>query len=246
VSDAEPPRGTLGTVRNAGVLLDLLSEGPAYRQLSDLAERSRLSLPTVHRLLRSLVAAGLVEQDPRSSRYGLGPELVRLSERYLERLPLLQTIHPYLIDLRNRTAATLLLARRVRNTVVYLERIEGGHTGQLQRARRTFPVTATAAGRVLIGRAGSEAWKQLDCGDDGPDLAELQRWAQADHVVTAVDAPRGHEEVAVPIFASDDTAMGALAARGGPPEFTGEQLVEAVLPELQQTAELVTRMADHG
>ena len=85
MAEAELPRGTLGTVRNAATLLDLLSDGPAFQQLSDLAERSGLSLPTVHRLLRSLVAAGLVEQDPASSRYSLGSELVRLSERYLDR-----------------------------------------------------------------------------------------------------------------------------------------------------------------
>src|SRR4051812_39061984 len=57
-------RGTLGTVRNATTLLSLLAEGPAYNQLTDLAERSGMSLPTVHRLLRSLALAGLVEQDP--------------------------------------------------------------------------------------------------------------------------------------------------------------------------------------
>ena len=76
-------RDRLGTVRNAVVLLQLLAEGPAYQHLTDLADRSGLSLPTVHRLLRSLVLAELVEQDPRSSRYGLGPELTRLSHRYL-------------------------------------------------------------------------------------------------------------------------------------------------------------------
>ena len=43
-------RGTLGTVRNATLLLSLLAEGPAYNQLTDLAERSGMSLPTVHRL----------------------------------------------------------------------------------------------------------------------------------------------------------------------------------------------------
>ncbi|MPZ95851.1 MAG: helix-turn-helix domain-containing protein, partial [Propionibacteriales bacterium] len=44
-------RGTLGTVRNAVLLLDLLTDGPAYQQLTDLADRSGLSVPTVHRLL---------------------------------------------------------------------------------------------------------------------------------------------------------------------------------------------------
>src|SRR6266511_6438101 len=37
---AQAPRGTLGTVRNATLLLDLLSEGSPYQQLTDLAEQS--------------------------------------------------------------------------------------------------------------------------------------------------------------------------------------------------------------
>ena len=107
---ADDHRGTLGTVRNATQLLSLLAEGPAYSQLTDLAERSGMSLPTVHRLLRSLALAGLVEQDPRSLRYGLGPEIVRLSERYLDRLPVLRALSPYLGELRDATKTTVLVA----------------------------------------------------------------------------------------------------------------------------------------
>ena len=70
----ELPRGTLGTVRNAMLLLELLDEGAPFQQLTDLAERSELSLPTVHRLLRSLAAAGLVEQLEEEHRVPHRPE----------------------------------------------------------------------------------------------------------------------------------------------------------------------------
>ena len=89
-------RGGLGTVRNAVILLELLAQGPGFRALTDLAEQSGLSLPTTHRLLRSLALADFVSQDPRSSRYGLGPELTHLSHRYLARLPAVAALEPYL------------------------------------------------------------------------------------------------------------------------------------------------------
>src|SRR3712207_2022816 len=104
-SDAMSP-GMLGTIRKAGLLLDLLSTGPLYQQLSELAGRCGLTLPTVHRLLRSLVRLGLVSQHPTSYGYGLGPELVRLSESYLMRLPVVQALTPYLFELRTTTKAT--------------------------------------------------------------------------------------------------------------------------------------------
>jgi IclR family transcriptional regulator, acetate operon repressor len=242
VSEGEVPRGTLGTIHNASVLLDLLSDGPAYQQLSDLADRSGLSLPTVHRLLRSLVAAGVVQQDPASSRYGLGPELVRLSERYLDRLPLLQSLRPYLVDLRNRTGVTVQVAVRVRDMVVYIERIDGVDSVQLQRSGRTLPVRSVASGRLVAGHGGPEVWKQLVKLDDTLTFDQLEDWSRADHLIADFDGPRGYVEVAVPLGCADGFDTAALSAIGGPPSFTPEQLLADVLPELQQTAALVERM----
>ena len=245
MAEQEPARGTLGTVRNASALLDLLSDGSAYQQLSDLAERSGLSLPTVHRLLRSLVAAGLVEQDPVSSRYGLGPELVRLSERYLDRLPLLQRLRPYLVDLRNRTSATVLVAMLVRDMVVNVERVDGLDAADtVQRMARSAPAHHTAAGRLLLGRAGPAAWKQYLNGnlDDPPPVTALESWAEADLLHGPVEGLRTHTEVAVPIASTDGSGSAALVATGGPPRFTREHLVDEIGPELQQTAALMKRL----
>src|SRR5438132_1118079 len=144
-------RGTLGTVRNATLLLSLLAEGPAYNQLTDLAERSGMSLPTVHRLLRSLALAGLVEQDPRSLRYSLGPDIVRLSERYLDRLPTLRALSPYLRELRDTTKTTILVALLVRTSIIYVDRVDGEEgAGVFREAHRVHPALDTAAGRRTI------------------------------------------------------------------------------------------------
>lgn len=247
MAESETPRGTLGTVRNAAHLLDLLATGPAFHQLTDLAERSGLSVPTVHRLLRSLVAAGLVEQDPRSSRYGLGPELVRLSERYLDRMPLLQTLAPYLVDLRNRTRASVHVALLVRDTVVYVDRIEGADAGEtLRRFDRSAPAHTTAAGRLLLARRGPEAWKPLLSEPGLPTAEQWQNWADRQFLAARVDGLHDHVEVAVGVPAADGTTLAALVATGGPPTLTRETLERDVVPQLAQTATLVARMSAHG
>lgn len=238
--------GTLGTIRNASVLLELLSDGPAYQQLSDLAERSGLSVPTVHRLLRSLIAAGLVEQDPSSARYGLGAELVHLAERYLRRQPLMQGLMPYLVDLRNRTGATVLIAMLVGETVIYVERIDGDDGALLRRSERSFPCLDTPAGRLLASRGDAQLWQQLSDGQGRERIAELEHWASCDHLVDQLESPRGHLEVAVPVLRADGSASAALAATGGPPRFADGELVEVVLPELRQTAELAGRLSSHA
>src|SRR5690625_5014939 len=95
-------RGGLGTVRNATKLLSFLAEGPALQHLTDLAERSGMSVPTVHRLLRSLVLADFAIQDPTTLRYGLGPEISPLSTHYLSKHPVLNAVSPFVVALRDQ------------------------------------------------------------------------------------------------------------------------------------------------
>lgn len=244
MSVAGPPRHTLGTIRNAATLLDLLSRGPTYHQLTDLAERSQLSVPTVHRLLRSLMAAGLVSQDPLSSRYGLGSELVRLSERYLERLPLLQVIGPYLVELRKSTSGTVLVAMLVRRTVVYVDRIDGEDVGGIfRRPDRSSPAVRTAAGRLLLARAGPQAWTAAADDDRNcPTPQQWERWSTAGFLTGDVDHLDGHLEVAVPILDGPDGALAALVATGGPPAFTPASAADEIAPRLQRTATQVARV----
>jgi IclR family transcriptional regulator, acetate operon repressor len=244
----ESPRGTLGTVRNATLLLELLSQGAPYQQLTDLAERSGLSLPTVHRLLRSLAAAGLVEQDPDSLRYGLGPELIRLSERYLARLPVFRALSPYLVELRDATQATVLAAVLVRGSTVYIDRVDGHDAGGVFREpKRMRPALETAAGRLLSARAADGVWDEaLAASTNGqrPTRADRERWARAPHLVL-VEEP-DHAEIAVPVLSPDGGVLAALVAAGSAKRYSKDVLVGEVAPQLSRTAAAVSRRLSHG
>src|SRR2546423_6698007 len=122
-------RGTLGTMRNAAVLLELLSEGPLHVPFTELSERSGLSPSTTHRLLRSLVLAGLVQQDARTSRYSLGLHVVRLSESYLARQPVLRALGPYVVELRTMTEATVLVELLVGGAGLFAGPVGADHAG---------------------------------------------------------------------------------------------------------------------
>lgn len=231
--DGGGERGTLGTVRNASLLLKLLSNGAAYQQLTDLAERSGLSLPTVHRLLRSLVVAGLVEQNPESSRYSLGPELVRLSEQYLARLPVLRALGPYLVELRNTTKATVLVGLLVRGSLVYVDRLDGEDLGGVFRvSHRVHHPVDTAAGRVLLAHAG-RAGRAVADGLADEDC--LRKWAEAPHVLVT-DELHDSAEVAVPVRDQGGRVLAALAAAGTLHSFPDSELTQRVVPQLLRVA----------
>jgi IclR family acetate operon transcriptional repressor len=235
-------RGTLGTVRNAVKLLDLLADGAAYQQLTDLAERSGLSVPTAHRLLRSLVLADLVEQDPRSSRYSLGPEVTRLSQRYLGRLPILGALSPYLVSLRDTLQTTIHVAVLVRESVVYVDRIDASDGGPYRESHRVTDALSTSAGRLLAARASDDVWKQCVAShplvlDEDPDRLR-SAWARAPHLAAPAD------ELAVVVHDAVQTPVAALAATVPPGADAAR--IEAMSLHLTRTATAAGRTLGHG
>jgi IclR family acetate operon transcriptional repressor len=245
-----PPaeRGGLGTVRNAVRLLELLGQGPAYQQLTDLAERSHMSIPTVHRLLRSLVLAQLVVQDPRSSRYGLGPELTRLSHHYLARLPLLGALGPYLSQVRDQVQSTVHVQVLVRGEVVYIDRMDGDDRGPYREAHRVQPALDTAGGRILAARAPDEAWALVLEGLPAAERsgAQDQRtdWAAAEHLALSPADPALPAEVAVPVVDGQGVTVAALAANVSDPGDTAA--VSVVAAHLGRAAKAAGRTLGHA
>lgn len=245
---AENGRGGLGTVRNAVTLLELLADGPAYHQLTDLAERSSMSIPTVHRLLRSLVLADLAVQDPATSRYGLGPELTRLSHHYLTRLPLIGAVSPYLSQVRDKVGATVHVEVLVRGEVVYVDRVDGGAVGPYRESNRVHSALDTAGGRVLAARAADEEWDHA-LRLAAPEVQETatscrEQWAAAEWLLHEPDDMTVPAEVAVPVLDAGGAAVGAISA-DIPDAGDGEHVAGAAA-YLGRAAKAAGRTLGHG
>src|ERR687888_329414 len=72
------------TVDRAARILKALAGGPGRLGVSELSARLGLAKGTVHGLLRTLQAHGLVEQHADTDKYQLGPALLQLSNRFLD------------------------------------------------------------------------------------------------------------------------------------------------------------------
>ncbi|MGU3494583.1 IclR family transcriptional regulator [Xanthobacteraceae bacterium A53D] len=122
----DPSGGGTQSIERAIALLLLVGRGgtPGMR-LSDLVARSGLPKPTVRRVLVALVRAGLLDQDPLTRRYHIGPETYVLGTLASERFG----IHALSLDGLTRLAqqsgdcAFLSVARD--SYVVCLHREEG-------------------------------------------------------------------------------------------------------------------------
>ena len=76
MTKSERPKTRLSSVTTAVRLLKTFSEKDVEIGISALSKRLGVSKSTVHRLATTLVAEGLLEQNPETERYHLGVALL--------------------------------------------------------------------------------------------------------------------------------------------------------------------------
>lgn len=141
-------------VDRALLLLELLAQAGGRLAITDLAQRSRLPLGTVHRLLASLAARGYVRQDT-DRRYALGTALLPLGDAATRMLG--SWALPFLSQLAEQSGETANLAVLEDDHVTYLAQAPGRHRMRMftEVGRRVLP-HSTAVGKVLL------AWQDDD------------------------------------------------------------------------------------
>jgi len=145
------------SVDRAARILKALAGGPGRLGVSELSARLGLAKGTVHGLLRTLQDHGLVEQHADSDKYQLGPELLKLSGRYLD-----------LSELRARSLAwSELLAERAQEAVRVAVQHENGvlvihhvfrpdASLQILEVGAVLPLHATALGKAVLAYLDDE------------------------------------------------------------------------------------------
>jgi len=108
------PTGTVRSVNRALEILHILSfnASSSGMSFSDLQAQSGLSKGTLHRLLKTLMLAGFVEQAAGSRVYYLGLEFLSLGERAANRLDIREVTRPSLDRLATATGDTVMLTIR--------------------------------------------------------------------------------------------------------------------------------------
>ncbi len=121
------PSDTVQSVRRALEILHILSfnASSSGMRFSDLQAQSGLSKGTLHRLLKSLLTEGFVEQAAGSRVYYLGLEFLSMGERAANRLDIRAVTQPSLERLSHATGDTVMLTIRSGLDAVCIDRREG-------------------------------------------------------------------------------------------------------------------------
>ena len=151
--------------------------------LSDLSARLDLPNSTVHGILRTLADHGMVEQEPGSLRYMLGPAVLRLSSVYLDSLEFRSRALKWAEELARRTGASVRAGVLLLDDVIVVHhepRPDGSR--QMPEVGFVIPAHASALGKALLAfqparTAGSAAPLRSMTGETIVDPARL-----ADHL----------------------------------------------------------------
>ena len=114
----------MATVERAADVLLLFTRSPALALgVTEIATALGFSKAAVHRILSALRNKGLVEMDPITHRYSLGPGILNLGLTYLDKLDVRQIAMPELSQLSQATQETTTLSVRTGWTRVYLDQV---------------------------------------------------------------------------------------------------------------------------
>ena len=140
--------GAVQSIGRAFALLELMADAGGTLGLSQLANQSGLPLPTIHRLLRTLVDLGYLRQEP-SRQYVLGPRLIRLGDASSRMLSV--WARPHLARLVDELGESANLAMLDGDEIVYVAQAPSRHSMRMftEVGRRVQP-HCTAVGKAIM------------------------------------------------------------------------------------------------
>jgi DNA-binding IclR family transcriptional regulator len=197
-------------------------QGARRMSLSEISTRLDLAPSTTHGIVRSLVEHGMVVQERGSSRYQLGPAVLRLGNVYLDTLELRSKAIPWAEDLARRTGLAVRTGVLLIDDVVIIHhepRPDGSR--QMPEVGIVIPAHASALGKAMLAFLPDEATRILDTdlrsmtGETitSPETlrAELDAVRASGLATEQDEAVLGESSLASPVFDSYGEAIGAVA-----------------------------------
>jgi DNA-binding IclR family transcriptional regulator len=239
-----PARTTDGTpdgaVDRALAVLCCFSRETPTLGVTEIGERLNLTKSTVHRLLQSLVAQGLVAQDAARRQYTLGYRVLALAmavpgEADLRHI--CQSHMRWLLGVTEETIALYVVAGDVR---ICLDELESPQILRMSAGiGRCFPLPRGAAGKTLLfdGPTSGDLWRRgtskLSQAETTRLLSDLNEARKQGYVLTMGETVDGAASLAAPIYGPEGEVIAALSVGGPASRFTPDAVTRfsAVLRE---------------
>lgn len=235
-------------IDRAAKVLELL-QGARHLGISDLAAALSLPPSTVHGIVKSLRAHGLVAKERGGQRYMLGPTLLRLSNVYLDTLDVRARAMRWTQELARRTALPVRLgAPHFHEVLVIHHDLRPDDSRQMLETGVAIPAHASAMGKVLLAydagfqRTVFEQPLRSLTGDTVTDVArltlELPTIVERATAAEIDEAVLGESSVAAPVADASNEIVAAVAVVMPTSQAPAP---DAVLDALRETARNISR-----
>ena len=239
--------GGVQSVERVFELLELITDAGGNVTLSELASSTELPLPTIHRLLRTLVGAGYIRQLP-NRRYALGPRLIRLGEGATQQLGAMAM--PQLEQLVSKLGETANMAILDTDMVVYIAQVPSPHSMRMfTEVGRRAHTHDTGVGKALLAQLDNETVRKI-IADQGMPTPTIHSIGTIEELLADLDVirERGYaideeeQEIGVRCFAMaipNAPAPTAISV-SGPVQRIDEEFANRAIPLLRQSAEFLS------
>ena len=236
--------GGVQSLDRAFVVLETMADAGGVISLSQLAADAGLPLPTIHRIVRTLVDLGYVRQEP-SRQYSLGPRLIRLGDVASRRLS--TWARPHMAGVVAALGESVNLAVLDGDQIVYVGQVMASqHSMRMftEVGRRVDPHT-TAVGkailaledpaevRALLGRTGMTARTGHTITTPEGFAEELERTRERGYALDDEEQEMGVRCVAVAVPGAPQRVAVSMS---GPLSRMGDDVVERAAPLLSKAA----------
>jgi IclR family acetate operon transcriptional repressor len=235
--------GGVQSIERVFELLETMADAGGVIGLSQLASQSGLPLPTIHRLVRTLVDLGYVRQEP-SREYALGPRLVRLGD--ISSGLLTRWATPYLKQVADALGESTNLAMLDGDQIMYVAQAPGSHSMRMfTEVGRRAHAHCTAVGKAMLAqmpaeqvdgilrRSGMPALTEHTITDRAQFTRELALTRERGYAIDEGEQELGVRCVAVALPGNPTRAAASIS--GPLTRMTGE-LVQTAVPLLAKTA----------
>jgi IclR family acetate operon transcriptional repressor len=237
------PTGGVQSLQRAFDLLEGLADAGGEASLSELAAGTGLPLPTIHRLIRTLVSLGYVRQNT-NRRYALGSRLIRLGEGASRQFG--TWARPLLSELVDAVGETANLAVLEGDEVVYVAQVPSRHSMRMftEVGRRLLP-HGTGVGKAMLAQLPTEDVRKLLARTGMPSytpntftdaeklLADLDRITKAGYALDENEQELGVRCIAVPVL--DGPTLAAVSVSGPEGRLT-KDAVDRIAPVIKEVA----------
>lgn len=233
-------------------ILEVLSKSGSSMSLSEIAEETKMSKSTVHRLLSSMGENNYVGKNPDNT-YFIGYKLIGLVSFHINNLELLTEAKPYLNQLSRELNLSAHLGILQNSEVTYLDELYPfPQPEKYTKVGGRSPAICSSMGKCLLACLSGDELEEVlydykfqeYTKNTITNLEELKRllriirkqgWA-----IDNEEYQLGHRCVGAPIFDYKGMPIAAISVSGSTNELSDEKL-EYIIKEVKKSANSISR-----